>query len=56
MRVDAFTAPRTPTERILLWLAVLLALGAFGGAVGLITGLCSAQVGASPFSRVLTPA
>jgi hypothetical protein len=36
--VTARPATRTATERILLWLEALLALGAYSGAVGLIVG------------------
>ena len=31
-------ARRSPAERVLLWLEALLAVGAFGGALGLATG------------------
>lgn len=36
--VTARPATRHATERILLWLEALLALGAYGGAIGLIVG------------------
>lgn len=35
---DVIASPRPRVERALLWLEGLLALGAFGGAAGLITG------------------
>ena len=40
MAAPSTVAPpsRRGTERVLLWLEALLALGAFGGAVGLVTG------------------
>jgi hypothetical protein len=36
--LTARPATRTASERVLLWLEALLALGAYGGAIGLIVG------------------